>query len=156
MLVDAHVDSTGSMTESPKDAVIIAAKGSRWGFAVGPFNNSLSVALTRTGTPPVASAKPLLTRADLVNGATINQGVDVMLTARWTGAPTETVGIVPQTNGFTTLDCRGNCSTNAAVGFAVFLPKGTAYTLALTVPNSGAAIASPMWAEAQVLAYPAR
>ena len=45
---------------------------------------------------------------------------------------------------------------DAAVGFAVFLPKGTVYTLALTLPTSGAAITSPRWAEAQVLAYPAR
>src|SRR5260370_942826 len=165
-LADAHdeptFDSSSQLTESPKDACIIAAKGHRWGFAIGPFINSLTVVnpltvpLTQTGTPPVAATKPLMTRADLVNGATINQAVDVMLTARWTGAPTEAVGIVPQTNGFTTLDCRGNCNSNTAVGFAGFLPKGTAYTLVLTVPNSGAAVASPTWAGAQVLAYPAR
>lgn len=147
LLVDAHVDSSGQMTESPLDAVIIATKGNRWGFAIGPFNNSLTVPLTRTGSPPVAAAKPLMTRADLINGATINQSVNVLLTARWVGPSTEAVNILPQGNVFSTKDCQGACSGVTAVGVAVYLPRGTTYTLGVTAPR---------WVEAQVLAYPAR
>jgi hypothetical protein len=153
VLVDAHVISK-QIAIGQEDVVLVASKGNRWGFAIGPFTNSLTIQLNRTGTPPVASTKPLMTRADLVNGATIKQGVDEILTARWTGAPTEAVAIVPQTTVFTIPDCRGNCSS--AVGFAVFLQKGTAYTLALTVPNSATAIASPKWLDPQVLPVPSR
>jgi hypothetical protein len=155
VLVDAHVISK-QIALGQEDVVLVAFKGNRWGFAIGPFTNSLTIQLNRTGTAPVAATKPLMTRADLVNGATINQGVDVILTARWMGAPTEAVAIVPQTNGFTPLDCRGSCSGHAADGFAVFLQKGTAYTLALTVPNSATAIASPKWLDPQVLPVPSR
>lgn len=155
-LVDAHVGADGTFKASPTDAVIVAAKGNRWGFAVGPFkNDELTITLTRTGSPPQQPKGPLMNLKDKGDGTTIpQQGVDAVFTARWSGSPTEQASFTPAgTSGLTT--CQGACKGVTAQGWAAFLPKGSTYTLGLATPDFANTVTTPRWVEAQVVAYPA-
>src|SRR5260370_28727561 len=124
VLVDAHVISK-QIAIGQEDVVLVASKGNRWGFAIGPFTNSLTIQLNRTGTPPVAATRPLMTKADhLIQAATINPNVDAVLTAYWAGAPAEVVKMMPDTPPIITFlaSRKGNRSA-APPAVAAFFPQ---------------------------------
>jgi hypothetical protein len=159
-LVDAFGDRPDRA--SPRNVVVIATSGNRWGYSQVDFNTdpnrALDVRLTRTGRMPTPPRRVLDIRADN-NTAQMQQtprpfkaGDADYVTLFWPDEQNQ-VGLInvnPNVDGGErqSQDCFGNCFSYKGNIRVIRLPTNRDFTIGV---QSGT---TPNWAEAQVVAFP--